>query len=61
MVGAGTRPARDEAGWTGLYFGGVTFKYQRRVSDLATGISDSFEELNPDRAPALIRNIRNEG
>jgi len=118
--------ARDAAGWSGLYFGGVAFKYQRHVSDLvpaaqksakymdvvttsgsgtghaanvekirmmkqalgdfplaiasgitpenvvdylnhadcflvATGISNSFEELNPDRTAALIRNIRNGG
>ncbi len=27
--------ARIESGWRGLYFGGVAFKYQRRVEDLA--------------------------
>lgn len=27
--------ARNETGWTGLYFGGVAFKYQRHVDDLA--------------------------
>lgn len=27
--------ARKGRGWKGLYFGGVAFKYQRRVSDLA--------------------------
>ena len=26
--------AQSENGWTGLYFGGVAFKYQRHVSDL---------------------------
>ena len=29
------RDARLAAGWDGLYFGGVAFKYQRRVEDLA--------------------------
>ena len=28
------RRARAHNGWTGLYFGGVAFKYQREVSDL---------------------------
>ncbi len=115
--------ARQKAGWTGLYFGGVAFKYQRPVLDLtqaaakaaqymdvvttsgsgtgraalvekirimkqalgdfplaiasgvtpenvsdyldnadcflvATGISRSFEELEPERLKALVRNIR---
>jgi hypothetical protein len=27
--------ARQESGWNGLYFGGVAFKYQRPVEDLA--------------------------
>ena len=27
--------ARERSGWTGLYFGGVAFKYQRPVEDLA--------------------------
>jgi len=27
--------AREKSGWPGLYFGGVAFKYQRQVSDLA--------------------------
>lgn len=27
--------ARSASGWPGLYFGGVAFKYQRQVSDLA--------------------------
>lgn len=26
---------KDEIGWTGLYFGGVAFKYQRPVNDIA--------------------------
>jgi predicted TIM-barrel enzyme len=28
--------ARQRSGWRGLYFGGVAFKYQREVEDLAT-------------------------
>jgi predicted TIM-barrel enzyme len=27
--------SRNQRGWSGLYFGGVAFKYQRRVEDLA--------------------------
>ncbi|MEM7126334.1 MAG: BtpA/SgcQ family protein [Chloroflexota bacterium] len=115
--------ARRKAGWTGLYFGGVAFKYQRPVADLAqaaaiaakyvdvvttsgpgtghaalpekistmkqslgthplaiasgitpenvgdyldsadcflvaTGISKSFEELDPKRVQALVHRIR---
>lgn len=114
---------RHESGWSGLYFGGVAFKYQRPVDDLrraaeiaapymdvvttsgpgtghaalpekikvmkqaigqhplaiasgitpenvtdylqnvdcflvATGISKSFEDLDPDRVNALVRKIR---
>jgi protein-tyrosine-phosphatase len=29
------RDRREESGWQGLYFGGVAFKYQRPVEDLA--------------------------
>jgi predicted TIM-barrel enzyme len=29
------RTAQRKSGWTGLYFGGVAFKYQRHVDDLA--------------------------
>lgn len=29
------REAREESGWQGLYFGGVAFKYQRYVDDVA--------------------------
>ena len=115
--------ARRRAGWTGLYFGGVAFKYQRPVEDLvqaarravpymdvvttsgpgtgraaevkkigimkealgehplaiasgitpenatdyldsadcflvATGISQTFEELNPSRVNQLVQTIR---
>lgn len=115
--------ARNKMGWTGLYFGGVAFKYQRPVDDLAeaatrasrfmdvvttsgpgtgyaaspekirvmkqslgdhplaiasgitpenvgdyldsadcflvaTGISKSFEELDPERVSALVQEIR---
>jgi predicted TIM-barrel enzyme/protein-tyrosine-phosphatase len=114
--------SRLESGWNGLYFGGVAFKYQRRVSDLeraartaarymdvvttsgpgtgqspeiekigkmrealggrplaiasgitpeninlyvdkadcflvATGISNTFTELNPDRVLALVEKV----
>ena len=28
------RKAQEESRWQGLYFGGVSFKYQRRVDDL---------------------------
>ena len=42
-----------ESGFTGLYFGGVAFKYQRRVEDLARAakISRTYLDLvttNPD-------------
>jgi predicted TIM-barrel enzyme len=30
--------ARRESGWQGLFFGGVAFKYQRRVEDLETAV-----------------------
>lgn len=117
------KAAIREAGWPGLYFGGVAFKYQRHVDDIgeaartarrymdivttsgpgtgraahvekiramktalgdfplaiasgitpenvrdylpfsdcylvATGISDSFEELNPDRVSALLNTVQ---
>lgn len=80
--------------WKGLYFGGVAFKYQRRVDDLkaaariarrfmdvvttsgitpgnvidflpcsdcylvATGISRSFEELDPPLVRRLVKAVR---
>jgi predicted TIM-barrel enzyme len=118
--------AREKAGWFGLYFGGVAFKGQRRVTNfakaaataarymdvvttsgwgtghaaspkkiatmkralgnyplaiasgitpgnvgeylaiadcflVATGISKSFDELDPERVAALVRAIRNVG
>lgn len=31
--------ARQKSGWTGLYFGGVAFKYQRHVDDLTSAAS----------------------
>lgn len=37
---------RDEAGWSGLYFGGVAFKYQREVEDLAGAVHIASEYMD---------------
>lgn len=37
---------RQNAGWNGLYFGGVAFKYQREVTDLATAASIAADYMD---------------
>lgn len=38
--------ARKEAGWPGLYFGGVAFKYQRPVTDLAPAATKAAQYMD---------------
>ena len=38
--------AREQSGWQGLYFGGVAFKYQRPVEDLAAAARISAEYMD---------------
>ncbi len=53
--------ARRESGWNGLYFGGVAFKYQRRVEDvaraaaIATGYMDVVTTSGPGTGIAAER------
>ncbi len=38
--------ARERSGWHGLYFGGVAFKYQREVTDLATAAATATHYMD---------------
>ena len=38
--------ARDAIGWMGLYFGGVAFKYQRRVNNLRSAARNARDYMD---------------
>ena len=46
--------AREQSGWQGLYFGGVAFKYQRRVEDVgrAARLAAQYMDVVTTSGPA---------